>query len=58
MLGMLFMRMLGPLIDRWAAGGRSPEEMSPEERQNAGRAKQQARQAQKTLRMARRIGRF
>ena len=58
LISMFLFRLLGPLIERWVAGGRSREEMTPEERKRVGAAKQQARRMQKSLRVARRIGRL
>ena len=45
-------------IDMAANRGKSPAEMTPEEREQAQQAKQTAKKARKLARLARRIGRF
>lgn len=62
LIGMMLRRFMGPAlnagIDRTVGKGKAPEQMTPEERQQAKQAKQTAKQAKQLTRLGRRIGRF
>ena len=62
LIGMMLRRFMGPAInagiDRTMGKGKSPEEMTPEERDQANRAKQTAKQATRMARLGRRMNRF
>jgi hypothetical protein len=45
-------------IDRVAGSGKSPKDMTPEERRQAREARQTAKRAKQAIRAARRIGKF
>lgn len=45
-------------IDRMAGKGKSPQQMTPEERRQAQAAKQGTKRARQALRVTRKIGRF
>ena len=62
LISMILRRFMGPAInagiDRTMGKGKAPEDMTPEERQQAKQAKQTAKQARQMARMGRRIGKF
>lgn len=62
LITMILRRFMGPLInagiDRTVGKGKPPEEMTPEERQQAKQARQTTKQTKQMARLGRRIGRF
>jgi len=45
-------------INRMAGGGKSPDQMTPEERQRAKTAREVTKRGQQAMRVARRVSRF